>query len=99
MAAKYKKKCILCKKNYVLVDERSRRPPICYECEKAQMKGEIEDPNLKKLLDIPEEYYKQSSFLRRIKIHCRKYNELSKKQIAAFKKVLKQLKDKEDKNK
>jgi len=99
MAVKYKKKCILCKKNYVLVSKRSRSPPICYECEKVQMKGEIEDSKLKKLLGIPEEYYKKNSFLRRIKIYCHKYGSLSQKQVTAFKEVLKKIKDKEGKKK
>jgi len=56
------------------------------------MKGEIEDPELKKLLDIPEKYYDESMFLRNIKINCLKFGSLSEKQIEAFKKVVEDLK-------
>ena len=88
----YKKKCSRCKKNFVTV---SRRNPyaVCYECEKKQMQGEIEDPEMKKLFDIPEKYYKENPFLRDIKINYMRYGKLSEKQIEAFKKVVDQMKD------
>jgi hypothetical protein len=50
---------------------------------------------MKKLFNIPEEFYKQNSFLRSIKINYLKYGELSEKQIDTFKEVVKKLKNPE----
>ncbi len=91
MPVKFQKKCYKCKKNYVTVTARQRFP-VCYECQKAEMQGEIKDPKMKKMFDIPEDFYKQNSFLRDIKIKYLMYGELTEKQIAAFKKVVKELK-------
>ncbi len=66
---------------------------MCYECQKAEMKGEIKDPKIKKMCDIPEEFYKDNAFLRDIKIKAIKWGELTENQINAFKKVVKELKD------
>ena len=66
MAVRFKQKCMRCKKNYVTVS-RSQRYAVCYECQKQELKGKIKDPKIKKLLDIPEEFYKENSFLRNIK--------------------------------
>ena len=93
MAVKYKLKCIRCKKNYVTATWKDRYV-ICYECQKKEMEGEIKDPKLKKLLDIPEEFYRKSSFLRNIKINCIRYGKLTEKQIGAFKKTVQKLKGK-----
>lgn len=57
------------------------------------MEGEITDPEMKQLFDIPEEYYKESMFLRNIKINYLKYGNLTEKQIAAFKKVAAKIKE------
>jgi hypothetical protein len=57
------------------------------------MKGEIKDPKMKKMFDIPEEFYKENSFLRDIKIKYLQWGELTEKQIEAFKKVAKDMKD------
>ena len=65
---------------------------MCYDCQKAEMKGEIKDPKIKKMCDIPEEFYEKNAFLRDIKIKALKW-ELTENQINAFKKVVKQLKD------
>ncbi|MBN2459482.1 hypothetical protein JXB28_04325 [Candidatus Woesearchaeota archaeon] len=95
MAVKFKQKCERCKTNYVTVSSwRQRRPIVCYECEKKDMQGEIKDPKLKEMLDIPEEFYKQNSFLRAIKINCLRYGSLTQPQIDAFKKTLEDLKKK-----
>ncbi len=61
------------------------------------MSGEIKDPKMKKLFDIPDEYYQKNSFLRSIKINYLRYESLSEKQIEAFKKTVKNLKDAEEK--
>ncbi len=58
------------------------------------MKGEIKDPKMKKMFDIPEEFYEENSFLRDIKIKYLKWGELSERQIAAFKKTVKERKEK-----
>lgn len=83
----YKIKCSKCKQNYQLVI-RPTRFVVCYECQKADMKGEITDPKMKKLLDIPEQFYKDNLFLRDIKIKYLRFGDLSEKQIAAFEKVV-----------
>ncbi len=92
MAIQYKQKCCVCRKNYAVVTRRDRYA-ICYDCHKKQMEGEITDPEMKQLFDIPEEYYKQSMFLRNIKINYLKYGNLTEKQIAAFKKVAAKIKE------
>ncbi len=92
MAIKYKQKCFKCKKNYVL-STKSQRFVLCYDCQKPEMKGEIKDKKMKKLFDIPEEFYKENSFLRNIKINYLKFGELSDKQIEVFKKVVEDMKN------
>ncbi|MBT4540791.1 hypothetical protein HOC35_04730 [Candidatus Woesearchaeota archaeon] len=92
MAVKYKKKCIRCKKNYVLVTWRERFP-TCFECQKNELNGEIDDPKMKKMFDIPDEFYKENGFLRSIKVNYIRYGGLSEPQIEAFKKTVKKMKD------
>ena len=57
------------------------------------MDSEIEDPVMKKMFDVPEQFYMDNSFLRRIKVNYIRYGNLSEKQIEAFKKVVDQLKN------
>ena len=85
--ASYKHKCMLCNKNYVLADWRTKFP-ICYDCEKHELTGNVKDPKMRELFDIPEEYYKTSSFLRSIKKNYLRFGDLTEKQIEAFKKVV-----------
>lgn len=85
--AKFKQKCSLCKENFVLVTNRTGYP-VCYDCQKEQLSKEIEDPIMKKLFDIPEVFYKESPFLRDIKINYIKWQKLSEAQVEAFKKVV-----------
>ncbi|MBW3015500.1 hypothetical protein KY330_03700 [Candidatus Woesearchaeota archaeon] len=96
MATKFKQKCSKCKKNYVVVTNRTRYA-ICYDCQKEQLKGEIKDPEMKKMFDIPEEFYKENSFLRDIKIKYLQWGELTENQINAFKRVVQDLKDQSEK--
>jgi hypothetical protein len=92
MAVQFKQKCDLCKANYVTVSSWRRRGPIvCFECEKKSMEGEIADPEMKKLFDIPQEFYRQSPFLRSIKINYLRYKSLSPAQLEAFKKTVKDI--------
>jgi hypothetical protein len=72
---------------------RRQKWVMCYDCQKAEMKGEIKDPKMKKMFDIPEEFYKENSFLRDIKIKYLQWGELTERQIEAFKKVVKDMKD------
>ena len=93
MAVKYKLKCIRCKKNYVTATWKDRYV-ICYECQKKDMEREIKDPEMKKLFDLPKEFYKESAFLRDIKINYLRYGKLTENQIEAFKKTVQKLKGK-----
>ncbi len=90
--AKYKQKCMRCKENYVLVSWKQKYP-LCYECQKKELHQKIKDPKMKKFFDIPEDFYKQSAFLRNIKIYYIKFKTLSEKQIEAFKKTVEKLKE------
>ncbi len=65
----------------------------CYDCQRKQMVGDVKDPGMKKLFDIPEEYYKENSFLRSIKINYLKFGSLTENQVSAFKKTVKELKE------
>jgi hypothetical protein len=98
MAIRFKKKCIRCKKNYVLATSRSRFV-VCYECDEKDLKGDINDPTMKKLFDIPHVLYKQSRFLRSIKINYLKFGSLSDRQVEAFKETVKKMSQKLEDNK
>ena len=91
MAIKYKQKCLRCKKNYVMVTYKNRFP-MCYDCQKSELSGKIKDPKMKRMFNIPEEFYKESSFLRSIKVNYLRFGKLTEKQIDAFKKAVKTMK-------
>lgn len=78
----------------VIVSSRSQFP-LCYDCQKGELGGEIKDPKMKKMFDIPEEFYKQSSFLRSIKSNYLRFGNLTEKQIAFFKKVVEEMRSKD----
>ncbi len=88
----YKQKCTRCRKNYVLVKSWKDRYPVCYDCDKKEMDTEITDPKMKRMFNIPEEFYKKSKFLRSIKINHIRYGELTVNQIKTFKKTVKEMK-------
>ncbi len=98
MAISYQQKCSLCRKNWVTVTWKSRYP-VCYDCQKNQLEGEIKDPKMKKMFKIPPDLYQKSSFLRDIKINYLKYGRLTEKQIDAFKKTVKNLSEKKEEKK
>jgi hypothetical protein len=77
---------------------RQHRPIICYECEKKDMQGEITEPEMKKLFDIPDDLYKQNSFLRKIKINYLRYHSLTQPQIDAFKRTVQEMQKTKIKN-
>lgn len=95
MAISYKQKCARCNKNYVTATWKTRYV-LCFDCQKKELMGTIEDPKMKKFFDIPEEFYTESSFLRSIKINYLRYGDLSGDQIRAFKDVVKSFKDKRE---
>ena len=94
----YKERCRVCKKNMVLITSRGQYP-ICYECHKKQMDGPIEDKEMKKLFDIPEDFYKNNTFLRSIKKNYLRFGNLTEKQLAAFKRVVEELNNPKNKEK
>lgn len=77
----------------VVVTSRNQFP-LCYDCEKSELSGEIKDPEMKKMFDIPEIFYRENSFLRNIKKYYLKFDKLSEKQIEMFKKVAEDMKNK-----
>ena len=91
----YKQRCFRCKKNYVLISGRNKFP-LCYDCQKKELNKKIKDKKMEKFFDIPEEFYKENIFLRNVKIYYLRTGELSKKQVDAFKKTVKKMKE-EDK--
>lgn len=93
LAIQFKQKCRRCNKNYVLAG-RGQRFVVCYECQKKDLEGELTDPEMKKLFDIPDQLYIDNAFLRDIKVKYLRYNNLTDKQIAAFKKVVEEVKSK-----
>jgi hypothetical protein len=92
--AKYKQLCMLCRKNMALVTSYKQRP-ICDACKKKDIDAEVTDPEFKKLFDIDPELYKKSDFLRRIKSYYLRFENLSERQVEAFKKVVEEVKAKE----
>ena len=88
---KYKQRCWKCKKNFVLASY-NQRFILCYDCQKDELNKEVKG-KLKKMFDIPEELYKKNLFLRDIKIKYLRYGKLSDKQVSAFKKVVKEMKE------
>ncbi len=75
----------------MVITTSANRFPVCYDCQKAELHGEIMDPAMKALFDIPEELYRKNAFLRDIKINYLKFGNLTDKQIEAFKKTVQRL--------
>lgn len=69
-----------------------QRYAVCYDCQKKELEGKVKDPEMKKLFNIPEKYYRENAFLRNIKINYLRYGRLTEKQILAFKKTVKNVK-------
>jgi hypothetical protein len=97
MSVRYKQKCARCKKNYVIATWRQRYT-LCYNCQKGELQGEVKDPKIKKLFDIPEKYYRENAFLRDVKINYLRYGKLSEKQVDAFRKATERMKKESGKN-
>jgi len=95
--AKYKQQCVRCKKVWILVSYKQF--PICYDCQKDELNKPIKDKAMKKLFNIPEQYYRDNIFLRSIKINYLRYGQLTEKQIEAFKKTVKECESQKDTDK
>src|SRR3989338_1051860 len=87
----YKQLCARCKKQFVLIS--GNQFPVCYDCQKKELSGEIKDPKMKKMFKLPEELYMNNPFLRDIKAKYLRFGNLTDKQIEAFKRVSKELLD------
>ncbi len=70
-----------------------KQRPVCTECQMKSFSVEITDPKFKKLFNIDPKFYEVSGFLRDIRYQYSKYHNLTEKQIAAFKKVVDELKN------
>jgi len=88
---KFKQKCALCKTEWVVMFSR-RQFPICVKCHMKKISDKIEDKKFE-FLNIPNSLYEQSSFLRNIKESYQRFKNLTDKQIEAFKKTVKDLKE------
>ncbi len=89
---KFKQRCALCKDNMVVMYS-GRQFPICVSCHMKRIDQPIEGEKYKKLLDIPKESYKKSLFLRNIKESYLRFGSLTEKQVEAFRKTIKELKE------
>ncbi|MBS3145896.1 hypothetical protein J4414_03785 [Candidatus Woesearchaeota archaeon] len=89
----YKELCRKCRKNYVKITSKEKYP-VCYECQKKELDGKIKDSKMKKFFEIPEDFYRENNFLRSIKLNYLRYGNLSEKQIEAFKKTVRNMKQK-----
>ncbi len=89
--AKYKQRCVICKKNMVLMLS-GRQFPICMTCEMKNFDQPIKDPKYKALLDIDKKWYEENSFLRSVKSHCLRKGMLTDRLNEAFKKVAEEYK-------
>ncbi|MBI2141592.1 hypothetical protein HYU16_04170 [Candidatus Woesearchaeota archaeon] len=83
---KYKQLCAICRKNHVLISTRGQFP-ICTSCSMKQISQPITDEKFRKLFDIDNKLYEESSFLRSIKSNYLRFGSLSEKQIDTFKRV------------
>ncbi|MBL7056116.1 hypothetical protein ISS07_04345 [Candidatus Woesearchaeota archaeon] len=89
----YKEKCKVCKDKWVLAVPR--KYTICLECQMKQIFSEdIEDKKYQFLNKVSKETYEKSSFLRDIRRSYIMYKDLSKLQIDAFKKTVKEIEKK-----
>ena len=91
MRPKYKQLCAICRKNHVLISSRNQFP-ICTSCSMKQINQPITDETFRKLFEIDQKLYEESSFLRSIKSNYLRFGSLSEKQIEVFKKVVAELK-------
>ncbi len=87
---RYKQICAICRKNHVLISARGQFP-ICTACSMREISKPIEDEKFRKMFDIDQKLYEQSSFLRSIKSNYLRFGSLSEKQVETFKRVAAEL--------
>jgi len=87
---KFKTKCKVCYKNWVTI--KFREFPICVGCQMKQVGSEEVKGKKYKFLNIDQKLYEKSRFLRNIRISFNRYDELTAKQIEAFKKAVDDIK-------
>ncbi|MBI2146292.1 hypothetical protein HYU22_03060 [Candidatus Woesearchaeota archaeon] len=92
---KFKKKCALCKKNMAVILS-FRQFPVCEDCQMKRISEEITDAKYK-FLNLSDEIYRKSQFLRNIKEFYLRNRTLSEKQVEAFKKAAKDVKEGKEK--
>lgn len=97
--AAYKQRCIVCKNAWALVTSYKQKFAICKDCEMKVVQQTIEDKTFAKLFKIPLAWYKENSFLRSIRYQYGKWGSLTERQIEAFKKAVKDLKERGKKKK
>lgn len=85
----YQQRCIVCKKNMVLITYYKQRP-VCLPCEMKDISDPIDKPKWKKFFDIDPKLYEKSSFLRSIKRNYLRQGMLTPKQKEVFLKVVKE---------
>ena len=88
----YNQRCIVCKKNVVLMQHRRQRP-ICLECEMKDLFEPIENKKMQRLFEVPKKLYEESYFLRDVRRKYNMFGNISDKQIEVFKRVVKDLQD------
>ena len=69
------------------------RIAICLECEMKEVQQPVESSQMKKLFDIPLDWYRENPFLRSVRYQYGRYGQLTTKQIEAFKKTVKELRE------
>lgn len=83
--ASYKQKCGLCKKNWALMRSGYQRFAVCQECEMKVIAKPVKNPKMKKLFDIPQEWYRENHFLRSVRYQYGRFGDITPKQADAFK--------------
>ncbi|MBU0459867.1 MAG: hypothetical protein KKH52_00560 [Nanoarchaeota archaeon] len=89
---KFKQRCALCKENMVVMYSY-KQFPICVKCHMKKIDQPIKGAKFKKLFDIPQKFYEENYFLRNIKEAYIRFDNLTEKQIEAFKKTVKEMKE------
>lgn len=74
----------------------ARQFPICVDCHMKRISEPVKDKKYD-FLNIADDLYRESSFLRNIKESFLRFDTLSEKQIEVFKKVVNDLNPKEKK--
>lgn len=70
---------------------------VCMDCEMKSIREPVKDSAYRKLFDIPLDWYKENPFLRSVRFQFGRFGELSEKQVEAFKKTVKELKEEKKK--